>query len=57
MRLRRLIQDLGSVSEVFVWPIVLVCIILFGSGRFLFLFGILGSSSKMLGGLIRSGSI
>ena len=57
LRLRRLVQHLGSVWKVFEWPVVWVCALLFGSGRFLFLFWIVGSSLRTLGGLLRSGSI
>ena len=38
LRVSRLVQDEGLVWEVFVWPVVWVCVPFFGSGRFPFLF-------------------
>ena len=48
---------MGLFRHFSVCSVVLVRVLLFGSGRFVFLFGILGSSLRLLGGLLRSCSI
>ena len=55
--LRRITQDLYSVWKVFVWRVAWVCVPLFRSGWFLFLFWISCNSMKMLGGPPCGGSI
>ena len=57
LRLRKLIQDVGLFLKFYEWPVVWVCVLLFEFGRFLFLFWILGSFFRMLGGRLRSGCI